>query len=481
MSRLVPTEIEIRGRISRALSLLRWKPFETSTNEGLARERHRRIALSTIASGLAKGVSVLASLVIVPMTLHYLGRERYAMWAMISSLFMTLNSADLGIGSGLVNLVAAASGKGDERLIKKYVSSGFFMLLAIGLGISATLLIASVFIPMASVFNVTSGLARSEAGSAVRAVAAIFGLGMPLLVGLRFQEGLQEGFNSYMAQLAGNILALGFALVVVKLELGLPWLVLSLLGGPLVANLGKCIRQFFVSKPWARPSLGDFDLETTRALLKTGVMFFLLNMLTLLGWLGLDPFIIAHVLGPAEGAKQVAAYSVVQKLSQIGFLYWALTQSLWPAYAEAIARRDYNWVRKTIVRSMRFSVIWGGLSGAVLCLCGGWLIQHWIGPVIPVSQCQGLLLSFAAYMVVCSLVSALSVIIIGAHLLKECLVFLGITAPLAFVMKLVLCRNFGAPGVVWASMLAYSVAFILPAAWLIRKTFWSPSLDGRPN
>jgi O-antigen/teichoic acid export membrane protein len=458
------------------LSLLRWKPFETSTAEGLARERHRRIVLSTLASGLAKGVSVLANLIIVPMTLHYLGQERYAMWAMISSLFIMLSSADLGIGCGLLNLVAAASGKEDKPLIKKYISSGFFMLLAIGLGIGAILLIAPAFIPMARVFNVTSVVARSEAGRAVGVVALVFGLGMPLFVALRFQEGLQEGFNSYMAQMAGNILALGFVLVVVKLQLGLPWLVLGLLGGPVVANLGIFIGQFFVFKPWARPAWADCDRETTRGLLKTGLIFFLLNVLTLLGLQALDPFVIAHVLGPAEGARQVTAYSVVQKLSQIAFLYWALTQALWPAYAEAIARQDFDWVRKTILRSVRFSLIWGGLTGAALYLSGGWLIQHWVGPVLSESECRSLLLSFAVYMLIYSLVLAFSVIITGSHLLKECLVFLSIAASLALVLKLVLCRSIGAPGVVWASIFAYSIAFILPAVWLIRKTYWSPSL-----
>ena len=476
MSCLVPTEIEPRGRISRVLSLFRWKPFETTTAEGLARERHRRIALSTAASGLAKGVSVLANLILVPMTLHYLGQERYAMWAMISSLFLMLNSADLGIGNGLVNLVAAASGKGDKTLIRKYVSSGFFMLSAVGVGIAVILLLASAFIPMAKVFNATSALAQSEAGRAVVVVALVFGLGMPLLVGLRFQEGLQEGFNSYLAQMAGNILALGFALIVVKLKLGLPWLVLSLLGGPLVANLGIFIGQFFVFKPWARPAWADCDRGTTRGLLNTGLIFFLLNMLTLLGLQALDPFVIAHVLGSTEGARQVTAYSVVQKLSQIAFLYWALTQALWPAYAEAIARKDFNWVRRTILRSVRLSVVWGGLTGAALYLCGGWFIQRWVGPVLSASECRSLLLGFAVYMVIYSFVLALAVIINGAHLLKEQLVFLSIAAPLAFIMKFFLCREFGAAGVVWASSVAFGVAFILPAGLLVRKTYWSSAL-----
>jgi O-antigen/teichoic acid export membrane protein len=476
MSSLVPTEIETPGRVRRALSLLRWKPFETSTAEGLSRERHRRIALSTIASGLAKGVSVLAGLIILPLTLHYLGSERYAMWTMISSLFFTLASMDFGIGNGLVTLVAAAHGKEDKKLIKKYVSSGFFMLLAIGLVVGLIALAASALFPMARLFNVTSPLARQEAGSAVAVVAVLFGLGLPLFAALKFQEGLQEGFNSYLAQMFGNLLALGFAFLVIELHLGLPWLVLSLLGGQCLANLGTFVAQFFVRKPWACPAWADFDFKTTLGLMKTGLLFFLLNWLTLIGLQVLDPFVISHVVGPAEGAKQVAVYSVVQKLSQMAFLYTAFTQALWPAYAEAIARSDFAWVRKTIRRSLRISVIWGGLGGLVLYLCGAWLIRLWVGPIFSVSECRGLLLSFGVYMLIYSVALALSVIITGSHLLKECLLFLSITAPLAFALKLVLCRSWGAPGVVWASVFAYSIGFVLPAAWLIRKIYWSSSL-----
>jgi O-antigen/teichoic acid export membrane protein len=438
----------------------------------LARERHRRIVLSTAASGLAKGVSVLANLIIVPMTLHYLGEERYAMWAMISSLFITLNSADLGIGNGLLNLVAAASGKGDKKLIKKYISSGFFMLLAVGVGIAAMLLVAPAFIPMARVFNVSSGLARSEAGRAVGVVAVVFGLGMPLLVALRFQEGLQEGFNSYLAYMAGNILALVFALMVVKLKLGLPWLVLSLLGGPLVANLGIFIGQFFVYKPWARPAWADCGLETTRRVIKTGLIFFLLNMLALFGVQALDPFVIAHVLGPTEGARQVTAYSVVQRLSQIAFLYWALTQALWPAYAEAIARQDFNWVRKTIRRSLWLSVVLGGSMGLGIYFFGDWIVRIWVGPVLQGPEGRLLLLSFAAYIPINSVVGTLSVVLNGGMLLRQQLVFLLVTTAVAVALKIILCRVWGAAGVVWGTNLAFSICFIPPAASLLRKTYW---------
>lgn len=461
------------GKLGRLISLVRLEPFDTATPEGQSRERHRRIALATIASGMAKGVSVLAGLIIVPMTLHYLGKERYAMWAMVSALLLTLNSADFGIGNGMLNLIAAASGKNDREIIKKYVSSGFFMLMAVGLVVGAIVLASTAIFPMSLLFNVTSDIARREAGSTVAVAALVFGLGLPLVAVLRFQEGLQEGFNTYLAQMAGNVLALGFALIAVKWELGLPWLVLGLLGGPFVANLAAFFLQFFVFKRWAAPAWSKFEGKTTRGLLKTGGMFFLLNMLMLVGVQALDPFVISHVLGPVEGAKQVTAYSVVQRLSQVAFLYWALTQALWPAYAEAIARKDFAWVRKTIVRSIRLSVVLGVCIGLFLAFCGNWVIQLWVGPIIAPSECRPLLLSFAVFVPVFSLGGTVAVVINGAHWLREQLVCLSVAAPVAFLLKIIFCRLWGASGVVWASTLAFSLCFIAPLWIIIRRRFWT--------
>lgn len=403
------------------------------------------------------------------------------MWAMISSLFMTLNAADFGIGSGVLNLVAAASGKNDRNLIKRYISSGFFMLLAVGLAVGAIMLACCGIFPMSSIFNVTSEIARREAKSAAAVVALVFGLGLPVMVVLRFQEGLQEGFYTYLAQMAGNVLALGFALLAIKLKLGLPWLVLGLLGGPFLANFGAFVLQFFMFKRWACPSWSKFQGDTTRGLLRTGGLFFLLNMLTLVGTQALDPFVISHVLGPVEGARQVTAYSVIQRLSQIAFVYWALIQALWPAYAEAIARQDFAWVRKTILRSIRLSLVVGSSIGLLLAICGNWLIRMWVGPVLEASECRGLLLSFAVYMALFSVAGTVAVIINGAHWLREQLVCLAVTTPVALFLKIVLCRRWGASGVVWASTLAFSFLYTAPLWIIIRRRFWAEPVLPVPN
>src|SRR5690349_12437842 len=61
-------------------------PADASTPTGRSRERFRRIGLTTASSIAARGISFATSLITVPLTLHYLGTERYGLWATLSSI-----------------------------------------------------------------------------------------------------------------------------------------------------------------------------------------------------------------------------------------------------------------------------------------------------------------------------------------------------------------------------------------------------------
>ena len=51
----------------------------------------------------------------MPLTVHYLGAERYGVWLTISSLLTWMSMTDFGLaGNALVNVLAEASGKDDQ-------------------------------------------------------------------------------------------------------------------------------------------------------------------------------------------------------------------------------------------------------------------------------------------------------------------------------------------------------------------------------
>ena len=72
--------------------------------EGIARSRRRlRRAFATSATSLVARVSGLVSfLVIVALTVPYLGPERYGVWMTVLSVVGLLTLANLGMGNALI-------------------------------------------------------------------------------------------------------------------------------------------------------------------------------------------------------------------------------------------------------------------------------------------------------------------------------------------------------------------------------------------
>ena len=218
-----------------------------STPEGRSAERHRRALLSSLAAAAAKMISVGAALVSVPLTLHYLGPERYGMWMTMSSFIAMLSFADLGMGNGLLNAVAQANGRDDRAAIRGLVSSAYAALTAVAVAMGIIAATVYPFVPWPKLFNVQSELAAHEAGPAMAAFFACFALNIPFGVVQRVQTGLQQGFRSGLWQCGASLLSLAALLAAIRMEASLPVLVLALLAVPLAINAANAAFFFGVA------------------------------------------------------------------------------------------------------------------------------------------------------------------------------------------------------------------------------------------
>ena len=116
-----------------------------------------------IFTGLAgRGVAILVSFFSIPLTVRYLGAERYGAWVTISTAMAWIALADLGLGNSLTNAVSEGYAKENNKLAGDYVAAGFWSLVVI-----ATLL-TMLFFPLwrivswDRVFNVQAEQARAE-------------------------------------------------------------------------------------------------------------------------------------------------------------------------------------------------------------------------------------------------------------------------------------------------------------------------------
>ena len=221
----------------------------SSDPEQRAGERHRRALLTGITSTAARAASVGVSLITIPLTLHYLGRERFGLWMTISSVLAMASFADFGIGNGVLNTVATASGKDDLDGIKRAISSGFFVLTLVATGLLALFLSTYRFVSWGNLFRATSADARMEAGPAMAVFAICFLLNIPFDVVQRVQSGLQQGFRSNFWQICSSVLALIGILGVIHFRLGLPMLVAVFAGAPVLGVAMNAVRYFGFERP----------------------------------------------------------------------------------------------------------------------------------------------------------------------------------------------------------------------------------------
>ncbi len=84
----------------------------------------RSIAIkkNIIASLFLKGISILVSLQVVPLTINYINPTRYGIWLTLSSIVAWLSYFDLGFAHGFRNRFAEAVAKGDMAAVARNMS-----------------------------------------------------------------------------------------------------------------------------------------------------------------------------------------------------------------------------------------------------------------------------------------------------------------------------------------------------------------------
>lgn len=421
------------------------------------RDRYRRAASATASGVAARAVALLTGLAGVPLVLAELGTTAYGVWATAMSLAGILTITDLGIGSGLLNLVAGAVGRGDNVRLRRGISTAAVLygaLAAAALVLGACLI---VVLPWPRVFNVSPALATL--GDDVIGVALVaFAVGLPLAIARQVRLGLQESASSNLIAAAASIIGLAAIVLATRADAPVWLLAAAVLSASVVGPFADVVFLFGVQRRSLRPTLRDVDRPTARELLRAGFFFCGLQVAGYIAFSS-DTVVAAQVLGP----RAVTEYSIPFRLFSAVWAVTALaTGALWPAYAEAIARGDVAWVRSAFRRSMVTVSAAASLLGILLFTFGGTIVRWWIGPGLAPSE--PLLLGFSVWLVVGSIGNAAAAFLAGAQVV---LFQLGVAATMAIaniVASVFLASRFGVAGLIWGTVASYVVCTGVPYA-----------------
>ena len=448
--------------LSQLKELLRPAPGTLDRAEDHSRERYRRAALTGTTAALGRVVSLGTSIVTVRLTFRYLGAERYGMWMTITSVVMMFVFADLGMNNGLINLVAEATGKEDARTARQATASAFWMLSMIAMLVAVGGLIAYPYFNTSRLFNVHSSLAMRESGPALLAFFFCFVMNVPLGIVRGTQTGLQYAYVNNMWNMLGSLTSLCALLVAIHLHAGLPVLVLSLSGPPVLITILNGAELFGWSHPELRPNPRDCSRAVASRLLRIGLMFFLLQASISVG-MQTDNVVIAQILG----ARAVASYAVPARLFNIIASFITLfSGSMWPAYADALARRDGSWIQRSFRRVMLAGTAITLGATILLVLLGNRILALWVGPQMQASMM--LLTIFGLQCVVFSYLQPINFLLNGIGELKAQVVCAVAMAVVNLGLSIFFVKRFGIVGAVLGTFVAQLTVQVIPLTVIAR-------------
>jgi len=425
--------------------------------------RYRRIFAAAISALFGKGISLVVSVITVPLTLHYLGAESYGLWITISSTVTMFFVLDLGIASTLTNLISDAYAADDKRQAAVYFATAFWVIGAVVALLALMGWIAWPHIDWASLFHLHGSDVSRETSEAVAAAFVVFLLALPTSLATRVLGGYQELHAANLFASGGSLLSLAAVLLVIHFRGDLPVLVASYAGSSMIANAACLIWICWIRKPWIKPWPSHVDSKVIGKIFHSGIQFFLIQVAGLAVF-NSDNLIIAHYLSPAQVTPYSVTWRFVTYLSAIQSL---IIPSLWPAFAESWSRGNIAWIRLAYKR-LRWTTV-GVLSVASLIFLsfGGSIIRLWAGAAAVPSP--WLLRLMCLWMIICAVTVNQSCLMGATNRVKKQAIASFLSAVVNLALSILWVRSMGPVGVLLATIVTYLVFVVFVQTLEVRS------------
>lgn len=437
-------------------------------------DRKRIFLLSGISNYGAIIVSIVVSLISVPIGLNYFGSVRYGIWLVIASVLAYLRITDFGIGLSTLTFISQTSEPSHHRIILRR-SIGLLAVISVA-SIAVTIILTSLFPEWVTILGKIPLNLWEETSSALFTIVILTLLQLPMTIFLSAFSGLQQVHWNRIYEVFHSIVNLGALISTVLVGGNLITLaVLKGLGG-LIVGIAAGI-HLFLSHPQVCPQFNERvkDAPPINLLFTSGIRFLFLQIGVLIIW-NTDNIVISYYLGP----EKVTPYAITFKLFQMGLtMVTASIIGLWPMYGRTFGQGDWHWIQRTYNRSTFLQIIPGGLVWIGGIIFSQLIINMWAGPL----AYGGLLVVFAlgGYVYISSFGGVNHSLINGLNPTNIVVIFGIIEATLNLVISLILVKPFGIGGVALGTFIAsLAVNTWFPPLYIRYRTSRKVNLEIKP-
>jgi len=312
--------------------------------------------VNILQSVFYRGMTALIGLATFPLAIRYLDPALFGIFITLTSIMNWFGYLDLGLGRGLRNRLGESIAHGDTQRGRAYVSTAFFVLGGIFLGVFLVFFTVNLFLDWSSLLNVDPTL---------RADLAVLA---PLVFGafcIHFVFSLvYEVFNAHqktaivrLFELAGNVLfIIGLLFLIQFADSSLLYFGAIKSFSFAIVPVTIALYIFKTTYKTLSPAWQFVDSRYVRDLTSLGFKFFIIQV-SLVVINGTNNFLIIRYVGPAD----VIAYNVAFKyFSLIILLFTIASNPLWTAYIEAYQKEDFAWVKRVLGK---MKMIWAATVG----------------------------------------------------------------------------------------------------------------------
>ncbi len=432
-----------------------------------------KLAIST--SVISRIVGAAISLLILPISVRYLGNEGYGLMTTITAVVGWLQFTNLGIGLGLQNALTEETAKANRQAQKELVSTAVLSLAGIGLILLVAGLLVFPHIRWTAVFPPTTERFKAEIPWTVLFV--FFGFVSTVMLGFvgPIYAARQElHIGSVQAMVTSLVTLLG-TVVAVHFRWGLLGLTICTIGATAVMQWSFALWTLYGRGLLElHPRWSSFTRSAAGRVYRNGIDFLLLQICNI-AFFQIDAFLIVRFLT----VDQVTPYSVAQKVfMQTSGLFAIVAGSLWPAYGHASAQGDTAWVRRIHRKLVQAFLLVSGALAVFMVLFGHRLFGLWVGSAAAPSTL--LIAAVAMYFLVRDWTGIHATLLNGLNIVRPQVWNVVLMAILTLVLDLLLVQRLGPLGLAIGGFIAFSVSGAWYFPYLTAKAL-NPETRIRPD
>ncbi|MBG6109887.1 O-antigen/teichoic acid export membrane protein [Flavobacterium sp. CG_23.5] len=434
------------------------KLYKIYDKVGIKSDRTKNISKHVLLSFIYKGGSMLASFLLVPLTISFLNMENYGIWLTISSFIGWFAFFDIGLGNGLRNKFAEAKANGDMTLARGYVSVAYFTIGAVCVGLILFFFVLNIFIDWTKVFNTSASL-QKDLRILMPIVFGFFCLQLVVklitTIYTADQHHSMQGKINFFIQ-AGSLLLIWIMTKTSESSLLIFGTIFSVF--PVLILVWFNLFAFNTRYKAFKPTVSLWKKEYLKDIFGLGFNFFILQIGAMILF-STDNFIIIQLFGPAA----VVPYNIAFKyFSIIIMIYSIVITPYWSSFTDAYNRNDFNWIKKSVQNIQKLWLLIP-ITLIIMLLMANWFYNFWLGTKVKVPI--SLSISMAVYVLVFSYNMIYVNFINGVGKLKAQLWLSFLVIILNIPLSIILATYFqlGVPGIIYGNSFLFLISnLVLP-------------------